>query len=732
MGAAGALGGRYTVAVGSPAEGLYVRDGFYGVEQGPGGPFRWTHAYAQVTVAEGGPGPGTLRLTLADASPTARSVWFTLDGEVIYRGPTQPGGTTWTLVVAGTAHAATPLIGIASTPWTPPGDSRALGVALLGLTVDTPGAALRGVLAEGALLLAVLVLVVAAMAGTGHATAPAVAGLGVLGFAGPLLAYGDPWLTVAAPVAAGGSLLAAALLRRQRGRGGSGAWGAAGWGTLALAAGLLLFTLARFNTGDAEAMYQITAGLALDGVPWAHQDHAWVKFGLGKPLLDLPLYEVGQAWARLTGGDAGGLTRFTVAWQNAGVTALTALVLFAGARRRYGSGTALALTGTWLLATPALTYARLAFAEPISTLLILGAVLLLLPLRPDVPPGYRPSAGAIFLAGLALGAAVLVKPANAIYLPLPALYLLWLLWRSRQPAQQSAMRLPQSAIVFGLGLLPGLALTAGYNALRYGTPFTFGYEQEGFTTPLLTGLYGLIFSPGKGIVWFAPPVVLGVVGLVGRLRGPDGRLRAEALLIAGQAAIVLGFHALWSSWEGNIAWGPRLILPIVPWLLWPLGALAGSVRARWGWWALGAAGFLVAIPGALIDQFYYFDINGVYKGGTEAERLMLFAPEWSQIVAHWRFLLTGTREAVVRPLLADFGLAAWGDVLVPGVLAGLAVAAVAGLVNAARHQPIRAAAALVPGPTPPTGPSSTRPAPPSAADRKPGPGAGPGLDRSGR
>ena len=29
-----------------------------------------------------------------------------------------------------------------------------------------------------------------------------VAGLGVLGFAGPLLAYGDPWLTVAAPVAA--------------------------------------------------------------------------------------------------------------------------------------------------------------------------------------------------------------------------------------------------------------------------------------------------------------------------------------------------------------------------------------------------------------------------------------------------------------------------------------------------------------------------------------------------
>ena len=681
MGAAGVLGGRQSMAVGSPAERLYRLDGVYGVEQGPGGPFRWTHDYAQVSVPGGGPGPLTLRLTLFDAGPTPRAVWITLDGQEVYRGQTQPGGAPWTLVVAGSARAGTPLIGIAATPWTPPGDSRALGVALTGLTVETPVAAGRGVLAEGALLLAVGVLVSLATAATGRATAPLVAGLGVLGFAGPLLAYGDPWLTVAAPVAAAASLGAVWL-----GRGGRGPIPqAAGWGALALLAGLLLFTLARFNTGDAEAMYQITAGLALDGVPWAHGDHAWVKFGLGKPLLDLPLYEVGQGWARLTGADAGGLTRFCVAWLNAGVTALTALVLFAGARRRYGSAPALALVGTWLLATPALTYTRLAFAEPISTLLILGALLLLWPLEPSPAPGYRPAGRALLLAGLCLGLAVLVKPANAIYLPLPAFYLLWLLWRSTPPP--AARRPLYAALPFGLGLLPGLALTAGYNALRYGTPFTFGYEQEGFTTPLLTGLYGLILSPGKGILWFAPPVVLGVIGLGVWLRGPDTGRRAEAALIAGQAAIVLGFHALWSSWEGNIAWGPRLILPIVPLLLWPLGALAGHATARRAWWVLGAAGFLVAIPGALIDQFYYFDINGVYKGGTEAERLMLFDPAWSQIIAHWRFLLTGTREAVVRPVLADFGLPAWWDVVVPGALAVGAVGAVVGLLRRVQRAP---------------------------------------------
>ena len=78
--------------------------------------------------------------------------------------------------------------------------------------------------------------------------------------------------------------------------------------------------------------------------------------------------------------------------------------------------------------------------------------------------------------------------------------------------------------------------------------------------------------------------------------------------------------------------------------------------------------------------------SSLVMGGTEAERLMLFAPEWSQIVAHWRFLLTGTREAVVRPLLADFGLPSWWDVAVPGVLAGLAVAAVAGLVGGGKRE----------------------------------------------
>jgi 4-amino-4-deoxy-L-arabinose transferase-like glycosyltransferase len=685
--AAYVLGSGREVVIGSPAERLYLRDGFYAAEAAPTGPFRWTHEYAQVVLPRLGAGPLTLDLTLLDGAPTSRAFWITLDGQEIYRGQTQPGGAPWTLRLPTQAIADSPLIGIAATPWTPPGDSRALGVGLAGLTVAAPQAGLRLATLAGALLLAVLVLAALAVAATGDPAPPLVAGLGVLGFLGPLLAYGDPWLRVGAPVALATALLVAFSATRAPRAGGSDRW-AAGWGVVALAAGLLLFTLARFNTGDAEAMYQITAGLALDGHPWAHQDHAWVKFGLGKPLLDLPLYELGWLWAVGTGADAGQLTRFCVALLNQAITPAIALALFWGARRRYGRGPALALAGTFLLATPAITYARLAFAEPLSTLLILLAFLALWPLQPTPPADYRPTRRALLLAGLCLGLAVLVKPANAIYLPAPALYLAWLLARSHPTSR--LVSVVRGGLWFGLGLAPGLALTAAYNMVRYASPFVFGYEQEGFTTPLLTGLYGLLLSPGKGILWFAPPVALALVAIARLLRGATPLWRAEALLIAVQAAIVLVFHALWSSWEGNIAWGPRLILPVVPLLLWPLGALAAQRWARAAWWALGALGFLVAIPGALIDQYYYFDLNRVYDAGTEAERLMLFDPAWSQIIAHGRFLLTGTRAAVERPVLADFGLPPGWDIVVPATLAALAMLAGAQAIRyTARSRPPR-------------------------------------------
>ncbi|HYO50877.1 MAG TPA: hypothetical protein VEW94_13585 [Chloroflexia bacterium] len=679
--AAWQLAGSHKLQMGERAERLYLREGFDGLETSPAGAYRWTHATAVITVPHGGPGPLTAYLRVFDAAPAPRQVRVTIDGMEVYSGATRVGGTAWVLEARGDATAESPVITIETEAWNPPGDSRTLGVALTSMEIVVQGAALRAIMSAVALFLSVLGLALAAIRRTGRSSVALGAATAAMALLGGMIAYGDVWLNGAMGLILVLSLGAAGIIGL-RPPGAPMPRSAPVWGAVGLAACLLLVTLGRFNTGDAEAMYQVMLGLLKDGVPWQHNNRLWAHFGLGQSLVNIPFYWLGVGWASLTGGNEVQLAHFMVSLLNQLITPATALVLFLGARRRYGSGVALAVAGTFLLATPAIPYARLAFAEPLSGLLVLVAVLLLW-VGPHARPkgAVPPSRFAILVAGICLGLAVLVKPANGIYVPFTMLYLAWSLTRDGGGDMQlrsllAAQTLRKVAPGIGLavaGMLPGVLLTGFFNAMRYGSPFVTGYENEGFTTPLHVGLYGLLFSPGKGIIYFAPPVILLPLALVYMWRSGKSQLRAEVLWLVCQAALVFGFHALWSSWEGNVAWGPRFLIPFVPFMLWPLGALAQVVWARRAWWALGAAGFVVAIAGTLVDQFYYFDINGVYREGTAEEWHMLFTPEWSQIVAHWRFILAGVREPMIRPTLSQMGLPPAWDLIVPTAFAALAL-----------------------------------------------------------
>jgi hypothetical protein len=707
---AGRLGGRYELAMGDLAERLYTLDGFSGAESGPNGTYRWANPNASITMPRIERGALVANLTLFDAAPEPRKLQISLDGVVLYDGFTHVGGTPWALSLPAMATSERPTLFLSIEPWKPPGDSRILGIGFLRLQVDAPDVAMRAIVAECAISLSILLLAGAVARRTRYYAASAAGGIGVLALLGGMLVYGDIWLNRAALAILLMSLVASVTIFTGR-PGTPLARRAPLWGALSLAALLLLITLRHFNTGDAKAMYQVTLGLTLDGVPWQHYNHAWIHFGLGQSLLFIPLEWLGEIWSAATGADIEQLGPFCAALLNQLITPATALVLYLGARRRFGGGIALALVGTYLLATPAIPYARLAFAEPLSGLLILSATMLLwmhslrLPSKPDgedqqtsasntkhpshaaLPGGNLPHIGSIATAGLLLGLAILVKPANGIYLPITILYLIWALsteggrspfrWRasSNSSLAKKVKQVAPKLVLFVIGLLPGLLLTAYFDFIRYGSFFTTGYEEEGFTTPLHVGLYGLLFSPGKGIIYFAPPVLLSVWGLVAFWRSRVPQLRAETLLILGQGVIVFIFHALWSSWEGNIAWGPRFLIPFVPFLLWPIGALAQRAWARVAWWALGVVGFLVAIAGTLVDQFYYFDIYHVYAAGTQVEHDMLFTPEWSQIVAHWRFILTGEREPMIIPTLEEMGVPALWDTAVPIAFAALALLA---------------------------------------------------------
>lgn len=251
---------------------------------------------------------------------------------------------------------------------------------------------------------------------------------------------------------------------------------------------------------------------------------------------------------------------YVATWTNAGIVAGIGVVLFL-LGIRFGAGLIpsliLAIASNFM--TPLWHYAGEFFTEPASALGILLFVILCHMSFPGPNPKYS-KAG---LSGIALGFAVLIKIANALIFPWAAGYALLLMFRHHVPVLKSL----KWFFSFGFGLLGPLMIIAYYNFHRFGSILETGYGHEAaqFSTPLLTGLYGLLFSPGRGIVWYSPLFILGVLGFPLFWK----RMRPEAIFVSGVFLTFLVFYAYWYMWEGGWCWGPRFLVPTIPLLLLP-------------------------------------------------------------------------------------------------------------------------------------------------------------------
>lgn len=175
-------------------------------------------------------------------------------------------------------------------------------------------------------------------------------------------------------------------------------------------------------------------------------------------------------------------------------------------------------------------------------------------------PGDSYSAGHVFV-GVSLGVAMMFR-SSAVLAILPIL-----LWR-----KQSFRELAS----FLSGMIPFIAILLWYNWFRFGSPLDSGYtmawalsqpgpmtDQPWVETPVFEGLLGLWASPGKGLVPFSPVLATIPVGWA-LLRKEMPRQAWSILLIAGLYSVVYGVN--W-AWHGSIwSWGPRYIVPIVPFL----------------------------------------------------------------------------------------------------------------------------------------------------------------------
>jgi hypothetical protein len=287
--------------------------------------------------------------------------------------------------------------------------------------------------------------------------------------------------------------------------------------------------------------------------------------------------------------------------------------------------TSLAATLLLTLATPLFAYSGWFFSEPLACALLLGAAWCLFGRHDGIPPQRAALAGAL------LGFAVLVRPTHILLAPI---FLLAILIRERRSGVKPALI---AASVFGAAVAAYLA----YNHHVFGDAFQFGYPDSveagkhvtGFETSLWVGAAGFLFSPGKSLFLFAPPILLALWGLPALWR----RDRGLATIASLSLPLALGFYARYTQWEGGYCYGPRYLLPSLVLLSLALGpALANAGQsARVAAMVLFVAGVVVQVLGlatsfleAEVGHRYYsqhFDYRAGYNAlQVQAELLLKY------------------------------------------------------------------------------------------------------------
>ncbi len=404
-------------------------------------------------------------------------------------------------------------------------------------------------------------------------------------------------------------------------------------------------SLVRRGEWDADQIRWMGLGQGILGV----DGHLYTRKGVGQSLLSLPLVWLGMLipfWGPAT----------TVLLFNSIVTAATAMLLFHYLRALdYDDRVALIASLTFGLGTLAWPYAKTCFSDPLAALCLLVAALALL--------HYRQTGRArhILWAGLALALAIAARYANAALIPLFALLLL--LYQVSKASTGKPTPNPQPPapppgpckgcphhpwrawLAFAAPLAVAAAALAYYNLARYGDPFNTGYlPEESFSGVWLQGLAGLLISPGRGLFLYAPVLLLALPSFPVFVR----RHRFEGALAVGIILAHMLLYGKWFMWHGGYAWGPRFMVPTIPFFMVGLAPFIQwtqeSRGRRVAFLALAILSGLIQVLGLSV-HFELFQNRLLDTGLPLFAPITFFAPRYSPLVGQFQFL---------RPEYLDF------------------------------------------------------------------------------
>ncbi len=298
--------------------------------------------------------------------------------------------------------------------------------------------------------------------------------------------------------------------------------------------------------------------------------------------------------------------RFIASFLNPLLAALTVLLLFLCLHAmRLPNSVATAGALAFGLGTLWWPYAGTAFSEVPATFFALASFTCLV--RRDrtftrrIP---RKLSGCFALSGLLIGLAFAVHITAAFFVPFIGLYALYI----AVTATPRLLRVLRPCLFWLSGFAVGFGLWGITNAMRFGSFFETGrtvtaeqakvYAHGGLTAPW-QGIFGLLFSSGRGLVWYAPLALLALGGFRVLLR------RHPALSVILAAMMLTRFFVCSSLvfWHGGFALGPRYLVMLLPFVFIPAAVWLTEQRTAersWSWYLV-----TLAVVAASVQQLYF-------------------------------------------------------------------------------------------------------------------------------
>lgn len=256
-----------------------------------------------------------------------------------------------------------------------------------------------------------------------------------------------------------------------------------------------------------------------------------------------------------------------------------------------------ALVLAYGLGTVALPYSTVFYSHQLGAVLTFAAFFLVFRVHREGAPRWH-----LWAAGALLGFSILSENPAAVMALAIGLYAVF------------ALRDWKAGLPLALAALPFILVWLGYNYARFGDPLELGYRYHatftrhaasgpaGFAGFRFQALWDITFSPYKGLFFRSPFLLLAFPALVKVWRA--GRFRLEML---AALAVVLAYFlhaASFYDWGGGHTAGPRYLVAMLPFFLFPLITLLDAPLWRRLFIPLAAASVILVTAETLAGQHF--------------------------------------------------------------------------------------------------------------------------------